>query len=924
MVGIIIVHYSYLFDRAFIIFCMKKFPLVFGAFAVLFVSVFSLSPLQVQAATSITTCAQLQNIGSLGLNGDYVLANNIDCSGIADFTPIAGFTGTLDGQGYTIDRFTIDQFLGSNKAMFSSTNGAIIRNIVFTNIDVDGYLNTAVLVSSATNTIFSNIFLSGTFRGDTPSGGIAATMTNSTITGSFSNMTMTSWSDAGHLVGRSLGGSVISTSRSAGSLVTLGSQVGGLVGVNNGSTIQNSHSSTSLSGGNSLGGLVGVNTGAAALIDRSYSVGNVGSIGSTGIGGLVGVQTDSATTTNSYWNTTTSGRGSSAGGTGRNTAQMQTQGTFVDWDFTNVWSISASQYPALRTPDTTAPAQVTGATGTAGTTNTVSLSWTNPTDVDFASITIKRSTTASPSNTFTGTTVSSGATASSFANSSLPDGVYYYSIFTIDTAGNISIPTRLTIPVDTTPPSAVSSLTASVTGSTVNLSWTNPGTDFGGIGIRRSQSAYPATVTDGDSVVSGLVATSRADAGLADGTYYYSVFVRDVLGNYSVAANVTAVVDTVLPVLTEVTPIGAGTTDTTPSYTFNTTRAGDITYGGSCSSATTTATSGNNTITFNALAEGTYTNCTIRVTDVFGNVSTVLSVSRFAVDTTAPTLTAGTPLSGVINPASTTYSFTANETGTYTPSGCGNVSVDTNTVTFRNVVPGNYSCTLSLTDAAGNVSNTITVGSFTIPAHGGVMAPKVEAVSGSDGPLDVTIVSVENIKEGRKVTFRLNANPSTVQGYAVSFDPTLSDTGIRPYTSTGSITLPTGSENQTLYVKYFSTSGIASSLITKTISGNQKTVTREITPQTEIKNEVKQVVFTRNLQVGMSGSDVKQLQQFMNANGFIISTSGNGSPGRESTYFGPKLKTAVMAYQRKNSITPASGIVGSLTRSTINRELGSN
>ena len=73
--------------------------------------------------------------------------------------------------------------------------------------------------------------------------------------------------------------------------------------------------------------------------------------------------------------------------------------------------------------------------------------------------------------------------------------------------------------------------------------------------------------------------------------------------------------DPIAPVIAEVTAITTRTTDSTPSYTFSSDEAGTITYGGSCSSSTTIAISGNNTITFNALANGTYDNCTITVTD---------------------------------------------------------------------------------------------------------------------------------------------------------------------------------------------------------------------------------------------------------------------------------------------------------------------
>ena len=68
-------------------------------------------------------------------------------------------------------------------------------------------------------------------------------------------------------------------------------------------------------------------------------------------------------------------------------------------------------------------------------------------------------------------------------------------------------------------------------------------------------------------------------------------------------------------IIETVTAVRTPNIDTTPNYTFSSSKAGTITYGGSCSSSTTIAISGNNTITFNALANGTYDNCTITVTD---------------------------------------------------------------------------------------------------------------------------------------------------------------------------------------------------------------------------------------------------------------------------------------------------------------------
>jgi len=97
--------------------------------------------------------------------------------------------------------------------------------------------------------------------------------------------------------------------------------------------------------------------------------------------------------------------------------------------------------------------------------------------------------------------------------------------------------------------------------------------------------------------------------------------------------------DTTPPTLTSVTPVPTPTNDPTPSYTFNTDEAGTITYGGSCTSGTTTtATLGDNTIIFDTLMAGTYNNCTITVTDTAGNTSAPLQVTEFTIDLTAPTV----------------------------------------------------------------------------------------------------------------------------------------------------------------------------------------------------------------------------------------------------------------------------------------------
>ena len=93
-------------------------------------------------------------------------------------------------------------------------------------------------------------------------------------------------------------------------------------------------------------------------------------------------------------------------------------------------------------------------------------------------------------------------------------------------------------------------------------------------------------------------------------------------------------------VLKEVTAITTPTSDTTPDYTFSSTESGTITYGGSCSSNTTSAISGNNTITLSSLSVGTYADCTITVSKTMTNnksekkLSDSLTITSFTVSST--------------------------------------------------------------------------------------------------------------------------------------------------------------------------------------------------------------------------------------------------------------------------------------------------
>lgn len=71
------------------------------------------------------------------------------------------------------------------------------------------------------------------------------------------------------------------------------------------------------------------------------------------------------------------------------------------------------------------------------------------------------------------------------------------------------------------------------------------------------------------------------------------------------------------------------------------------------------------------------------------------------------------------------------------------------------------------------------------------------------------------------------------------------------------------------------------------------------------------------LKMGMTNANVMSLQQTLNGGGFLVSTTGAGSPGMESMYFGAKTKAAVMAFQAAKGLTPVDGVVGNITGTAL-------
>ena len=242
---------------------------------------------------------------------------------IGSITP---YSAIFEGNGHTITNLFIDSSENDIGLFGETRSSAVIRNLEMVSVQVTGTDNVGGLVGSNGGAV-SACFATGKVSGD---------------------------DDVGGLVGANLDDGSVSASYSTVQ-VTGDDRIGGVAGSNSGE-VTAAYATGRVVGDFEAGGLIGRNSGD---VNVSYATGLVS--GRSTIGGLIGWNASGGTITDSYWDTTTSGRTTGFSGQAKTTAELQlptaASGIYSTWNVdldgdgtaNNLWDFGTnSQYPALR------------------------------------------------------------------------------------------------------------------------------------------------------------------------------------------------------------------------------------------------------------------------------------------------------------------------------------------------------------------------------------------------------------------------------------------------------------------------------------------------------------------------------------------------------------------------------------------------
>lgn len=570
----------------------------------------------------------------------------------------------------------------------------------------------------------------------------------------------------------------------------------------------------------------------------------------------------------------------------------------------------------------------------------------------------------------------------SWNSTAVADGSYTLHAVARDVAGNYAT-SSVTITVDNTAPAApgtpdlvASSDTGNSNSDNITASTTPQFTSscITGSTVRFYQGGSTLIGTATCSATSS--ATIISSTTFTSGSHVVTARQSDAVGNQSVASTgLTVTIDSVAPAISITVPIdgsyGFGTISLVASSSDSISSIYGVLFrnvnsGAQIGTEDTTSPYVVSWDTTSTIDGSTVVRAT--ATDIAGNTaSTTVTV---IVDNTAPAAPTSLDLATLSDTgASTTDNFTSDVTPDISTScensatvrlyragstliGSGTCSSGAVTITSSTLAEGAHTITSLQTDLAGNTSSASAALSITIDNATGPSVSLTSPTTGAtvNGTISIDATATDALTSVVGVLFSHGTttigSEDTSSPYSVSLDTTTLTDGaytlnavardiVGNYsTSTISVTISnavtasdsgaTQSSGPTAYSTAPSSPIPGIYNPTGNSAGNEK-----ISPTKVLASAIVQSAginsnfnFTKNATIRSINNEVINIQRMLNTMGYTVATTGVGSKGNESSFFGQRTRLALIRFQKAFAI-PATGFFGPLSRAAMNRILNS-